>query len=183
MSKHLIQIDIELDDTQLKDRLDKSTSAKDEMIAELETLLEGLRGGAYNGHINTKLACDFASVVGTFTGVPTADDTIDIAGVTLTAKAEPADGSEFDIEGTAAAQATELAAVINANTDLQGIVTASADGAAVTIQAAVPGKMGNGIVVADSLDNFTFADSATALSGGDEDTDKNYGFGRVKEAS
>lgn len=49
----------------------------------------------------------------TFSGVAVADDTITIAGVVFTAKASPAAAGEFDVEGSAAAQATTLALAIN----------------------------------------------------------------------
>lgn len=49
----------------------------------------------------------------TFSGVSVADETITINGVTLTAKAAPAAAGEFDVEGTAAAQATTVFEAIN----------------------------------------------------------------------
>jgi hypothetical protein len=49
----------------------------------------------------------------TFSNVSKADETITINGVALTAKATPAAAGQFDIEGSAAAQAATVAAAIN----------------------------------------------------------------------
>lgn len=108
----------------------------------------------------------------TFSGASTADANITVNGVTWTAKATPAAAGEFDIAGTAAAQATIAAAMISnatgyaagagsatnyfelsaANRAIVADLTATAVGAVVTIRS----KSGR-IVVAES-------DTATAFS-------------------
>jgi len=50
----------------------------------------------------------------TFSGVSVADKTIVVDGVTFTAKAEPSGLYQYDVKGTAAAQATEVATVLAA---------------------------------------------------------------------
>lgn len=61
------------------------------------------------------------------------DDTVRVGAVTFTWKASPSGENEVDIGGDADADATNLAAKINAHSKLQGIVSASAASAVVTI--------------------------------------------------
>jgi hypothetical protein len=96
---------------------------------------------------------------GTFTvatGGSANNETCSIAGVTFTAKTSGATGNQFNISATAATQATNMAAAINASSSLTGIVTASSALGVVTITAASKGLMGNGIAISEgTLSNVT----------------------------
>jgi hypothetical protein len=105
-----------------------------------------------------------ASATATFSGVPTADDTVVIGPTTLTWKASAANQSQITIGGSAAASATALAAAINAHTALAGLVSASAADTVVTISSDIPGRVGNLVTLAET--GTTVALSATALTGG-----------------
>lgn len=85
---------------------------------------------------------------------------------TLTGGAAVAD-DEYDFGGTDAETAEALAGCINSNADLDGVVTAEADGAEVTITAVVPGLVGNYLTLA-SIDNTRLEVSGARLEGGDE---------------
>lgn len=80
----------------------------------------------------------------------------------------------FRANGTTAATATSLAAQINAHPDLEGVVTAEADGAEVTVTAVEVGEDGNTIALAYS-DEGTETVGATVsdanLEGGYESFD------------
>lgn len=112
-----------------------------------------------------------ASGTGEFTGAPTADQTMNIAGVTFTAKASPdEDAEEYLVGASVTLTAASLARAINNSTSLNGVVSATSNLGVVTITADVPGLIGNGIVTLDvNTSNFTFA--ADNLSGG---TQSNY---------
>lgn len=117
-----------------------------------------------------------ASLVLTFSGTGTADDTVTIGGQVYTLKAAPAAANEIDIGADAATSAANLAAAINGaagagtlygtGTVPNAHVTAVAVGAAVTLTAKQPGAAGNAVVVAESGSGTSFAGAATALTGG-----------------
>jgi hypothetical protein len=74
-------------------------------------------------------------------------------------------GSNFSIGANTTATATNLASAITREGGTVG-VTASSNGAVVTVQATTPGSAGNSITLADTLSNFTWAGGATTLTGG-----------------
>lgn len=136
-------------------------------------MLIGARSGSVKSGVVDSGAADAASasLAGTFTGAPTATETIAINGVTITfvASSSPAN-NEVSVAGSpsASTMASRLAAAINASTsdDLSGVVNASASGAVCTVSCNIAGVLGNKIAVADSASNFSWAGAATALSGG-----------------
>jgi hypothetical protein len=108
-----------------------------------------------------------ASTTGTFTGAPTAADTITVNGVVFTARASGAVANEFNIGGSVTANAANLAAAINASTTAGIINTVGATSAlgVVTFYAIVPGSAGKNIPITESLGNFTLA-ATTFTTGG-----------------
>lgn len=133
-----------------------------ENARKLSEFFYSLAGGNRSGKYAVKSDAVAASVVGTFTGAASSGATVTIAGIALE------EGDDFAGGASAAASASALADAINESSDLNGVVVASSDAANVTISAAVPGKIGNAIQVAEASANFSFAASATALSGGTE---------------
>lgn len=99
----------------------------------------------------------YATGTVTFTGAPSAAETMLIANVTFTARASGATGNEFNIGGSVSVTAANLAAAINASSNLAGIVTATSALGVVTITSIVPGPIGNGIQLSESLSNTTFS--------------------------
>jgi len=102
----------------------------------------------------------------TSTGSAVNGETASVANQTLTAKtsgAVPANG-EFNISGTVATQAASIALAINSVVALSGIVSATSSLGVVTITSTLPGNVGNGLQISESLTNVT----ATAFSGGSE---------------
>lgn len=71
-----------------------------------------------------------------------ADDTITVGSVVLTWKASPAAEDEIDVDTTPATAAANFASVINAHSQLQGLVTASAASAVVTLTWEGPPRAG-----------------------------------------
>jgi hypothetical protein len=100
----------------------------------------------------------------TFTDKPTADDTITIANVVLTAKASPDAEDEF-LAGGESEDETDVAAylanLINAHSVLADIVHADAAAGVVTIKVLRESVMANGLQLSEDADNCTvvaFAD-------------------------
>ena len=99
------------------------------------------------------------------------DDTVTIEGVVFTAQAGAATLGEGTFQAATSndATATSLAAQINAHEDLDGIVTAEAAGAVVTITAVSAGTGGNALtlVYTDNDTNVGATRSGATLTGGD----------------
>jgi len=115
-------------------------------------------------------AAGAAAVVGTFSGVGTANDTITIDGVVFTLVAAAANAHQVTIGGTATATATNFQAAVNADPDGTHVVATRA-AAVVTLTALEPGVGGNSIAVSESGTGFSFAAGATALAGGSDQTE------------
>jgi len=97
---------------------------------------------------------------------PTNGQTCTLFGVTFTAVTSGATGNQFNISATPATVAANLASAINAATSLAGIVTATSLLGVVTVTAVVPGKIGNGLVMANvNLSNTTFSSLANGADG------------------
>lgn len=104
------------------------------------------------------------TVLGTFSGTGTANDTITIGGVVLTLVASAANENQITIGGTAAESATNTIAVINANSKLKGQVLASSGGSAiVSLQLLVGGgRVGNMVGLFDNGTGFSWASASFA---------------------
>ena len=140
-------------------------------VRKMLALIKGVLVGAYRGYIRTTLCTARAS--GTFTGTAAGvapDDTITIAGTTLTNKASPASEDEFADAATDALLAASLAAAINAHSVLSKIVFAVVTTAAsgiVTVYSKYPGPIGNLITLAES-GGYTVSGASMTGGSGDE---------------
>lgn len=111
-----------------------------------------------------------ATIVSAATAV--AAETMLLLNVTLTAKASGAVAAngEFNISATPATQAASIAAAINAVASLSGKVTAVVtSGGTVTVTSVVPGLVGNGLQISESLTGVT----VTAFASGSDGTSYN----------
>lgn len=173
VSKFLIQIESDLSLNSLNNLLSASSSTPKVFGQKVRNYMNALLIGARSatvkfGGISSSANSVAASLAGTFTGAPTAADTVTVNGVAFTARASGATGNEFNIGGSVTITAANLAAAINASasTAVSGVVVASSSLGVVTISCLIPGYIGNAITVSESCANFTFAGSATALAGG-----------------
>ncbi len=96
------------------------------------------------------------------------DDTLTVGGVPFVAQAGAAVLGEgtFQAASSVGATAISLAAQINAHGDLQGLVTAEAEGAAVTITAVANGFSGNDIAVVYTDGDANIGLTLSGLVGG-----------------
>lgn len=129
--------------------------------------LGGVSGGNYMADMAFKVGA--VKATGTLTvaaGGSTALQTCSVCNVTLTAVAANPAANEFVVSATAATQATNMAAAINASASLSGKVTASAALGVVTITSVVPGLLGNGLQLsAGDLANVTLGAMANGTDG------------------
>jgi len=150
------------------------TSRWRETLIELSKFFAALAGGfqpAAPGGITvdvSRVSTSGAPATGTATCVGIlAADTVTINGVTFTAVAAGATAYQFNLGGSDAATAANLAAQVNANADalIAGIFTASVVANVVTFTAYLKGKAGNAVTLASST-GVRAAVSGTRLTGG-----------------
>ncbi len=145
-------------------------------MREIINLLKGAMLGLEPAYARMQLATARAS--GTFTGTAAGvapNDTVTIAGVTLTNKASPANENEFADAATTAALAASLAAAINAHSTLSKIVEAivtSASTGVVTVYSKIPGVVGNSIALAES--GGSTVTGAAMTGGASDEMDEQY---------
>lgn len=163
------------------DRLAKPAAHAKEAITALQAELSGLASGARSGRLTLTIqdasAGDRASATITV-GTESADDTVVIGDVTLTWKASPSGESEVDIGGTSTISATNLAAAINAHTQLGGVVTATSAAAVVTVTAALPGRIGEQVTLVETGSSVTVSSARlTGVTANVQTTSRDHSFG------
>lgn len=161
-----------------------SANAQADLIAEAgQAQLAGLKlkdyfkritSGIRPGVVQTKVAAVKAS--GTVTlAAHVATNTVTINGVVLTAVSGAAGADQYDISGGMTTGAASLAAAINANTTLDGMVVATSNLAVVTVTALLPGEIGNAVTLAISANGSV---SAARMSGGTNgDAERTHYYG------
>ena len=97
----------------------------------------------------------------TFSGLPTADETIEVNGTTYTFKATSASATQITIGADATATAANAASIISSN---DAEVDAISSTGTLTISAAETGEYGNSITVSEAATNVTVG--GATLSGG-----------------
>lgn len=142
---------------------------------KLMAYVRALMGGARRAKVT--VGANAVKASGTLTGdTVIATDAVTVAGETFACVASDADANEFLLGEDDEETMANLAAAINAHDDLAGIVTAEASGAVVTVSAAQPGLMGNGLAISSA--DATIVASGSHLSGGtDGSTSQTHYFG------
>ena len=136
-------------------------------IRSLSDFLRGIAGGARRAVVEICTGAVQSAASLTLTGAPTATETFVLCGRTFTARASGAVVNEFNIGGDVTTTAANIAAAINASDDprVTGSVVATSLAGVVTITAKVPGTLGNGLVLTESLSNATRVDFAGGTEG------------------
>lgn len=128
--------------------------------------IQAMGGGVRQGVLTVRLGAVKAAGTFTITSTgPALTNTIVIAGVTLTAVASAPTNVQFIRNNTPATAAANIATAINANTTLQGIVSATSLAGVVTVTAVQPGKAGNGLVMSTAADNTVAVSFANGSDG------------------
>ena len=150
----------------VSDRLIRAASDKHGAINELQKQLSGLACGSLTGRVSIKVDSltvgDRATATATCVSV-VEDNTLTVGDVTLTMKDSPSGESEVDVGASDTIMATNIAASINAHTQLAGLVTATSAAGVVTITSALPGRIGEMITLVRVGAPITL--SAAALGG------------------
>lgn len=133
----------------------------------------GCRQGSLDIQVNGGTTGVAASGTLTLSSVVTTNTCV-VAGVTLTAETSPSGAAQYAVGLTDAATAANLAACINANSSLAGVVTATSSSAVVTVTAAALGAIGNQIPLVGSTNIVA---SAAKLTGGVNITPNTFTFG------
>lgn len=163
-----------------KEQFTTPTAAPKEHAKKLQNYFRAIGAGikmATFEQFNSATASVKAATTATCATV-VADNTLTIAGVTLTAKASPSSQSEFLRSANNTTQAAAIAACINAHTSLLGIVTATSSGAVVTITAALPGPLGNLVTTVGTVTTLACANATLVGGAGVDVTAVSYNFGR-----
>lgn len=159
--------------TTMKNILQLNTSANQVDVNNLDKLIGDMVDGSQRSYTKVSTGAIQAAGSITFTGAPVAAETLSIANVTFTARASGATGNEFNIGGTVTITATNLAAAVNASSDLSGLVSATSLAGVVTLTAVQPGKTGNGLQLSESMTNTT----SSAFASGSDGTQVAVNFG------
>lgn len=170
-SKFRLSITVNDPAATVKNKLDLQTGAPVRNLGNLRNYIDQFISGVTSSSISIVTTAVSASLAGTFTGQPTNLDTAVINGVTFTAVTSGPTANQFALGASPTAAAANFAAAINASTSakIAGQISATSAAGVITLTAIVPGTGGNLFTVTDSLGNFTWAGSATALAGGTED--------------
>jgi len=151
--------------------MDFNANDRKRNVINLANFLDGVANGSRgNITVDARMGETAATATVTSTGTATNNETMVINGVTFTAKTSGATGDQFNISGTVATQATNIANAIN-NSSSAGVadVTASAALGVVTLTSDVPGTVGNAMTLSEALTNVTV--SGANFSGGASDSD------------
>lgn len=161
MSSMVITLKLEESETVLTQKYQLNSERKKEQALALSQLFKNLASGDKRGIIDVQTSsANPVAASGTFTlDTVIATDAVTVGGTTFTGTDTPSTNLHFDTDaGSDALIAASLASAINNHPDASDIVTASANGAVVTVTAKQEGEVGNEIV-------FTSADATITASG------------------
>lgn len=161
-----------------QDFLDLVRPDADDRRATLRRLSDYFRkcaGGFEPGTLEMNVGLTKSVGTLTFTDNPTAADTFTIGNVVFTARNSGAIANEWNITsgGTAGADAAgnaaSVAALVNEHASLSKFITAVAVLGVVRFTVEVPGDIGNGLQMSESLGNATISGFVTQDTGDDGD--------------
>jgi hypothetical protein len=165
-SLHLLTISTTKSKTQLESLIPKNDA--DGALQGIINFLTGVAGGVDRALMYWKAgAVQAHGHLTVTTGGSAAAQACTILNVTLTGRASAPADNEFVVDATAATQATNMAAAINASTTLAGKVTATSNLGVVTITSVIPGLFGNGFEL--SAGNLANTTAGAFASGSDGD--------------
>jgi phage tail sheath gpL-like len=152
MSSLVLTIKSDKSLNQLADMLTKSGEARDQALiladlfkraaCGLELINFDVQLGANQVRASNTVTLTYASIAN--------NDTVTVAGTALTCVTGTPTGAQFKKVTDGATTAENLAALINANTTLAKVVSATSSGAVVTVKAVEAGEAGNFITLATS---------------------------------
>lgn len=140
-----------------------------------------LLGRAAQGGCSANVKLAFAPVAAqgklTMTGNGTNGDTITIGNVVITIVTSGATGNQVNVAASPTALATAVAAVVNTSSSFTGVATASSAAAVLTLTAALPGTIGNGLQLSESSTSITLTNAFGSLTAGSEGSARSFSLG------
>lgn len=153
--------------TTMKNILQLNVAANQVDDENLDKMIGDMIDGSQRSYTKISTGSVQASAAFTSTGSASNNETASVLNQTLTAKtsgAVPANG-EFNISGTVAVQAANIALAINSLATLVGKVTATSALGVTTVTAVQPGVSGNGFQISESLTNVTVSQFSAGSDG------------------
>lgn len=172
------QLVITHDETSTNDQRDLYAETGYKELAGLKIIdfMKKVVSGAHPASVLTRI--NSVKATGTITlSSHVATDTVTVNGITFTCVASGATGNQYNVGGDDTATAVALAAVLNANTTLDGMIVATSALGVVTLTALVPGELGNAVTLAISAHGSVSA--ARMASGTNGDTETTHYFGSM----
>lgn len=138
------------------------------------------RGAQGASACNLALALDpvYATAKLTATGNGTAADTLSIGNVTITIVASGATGNQVNVAASPTALGAAIAALVNSSASFTGIATAASVAGVITLTAALPGTIGNGLELSETSTSLTLTNAWGTLTAGTEGTAKVFSLGK-----
>jgi acetylglutamate kinase len=142
------------------------------LVDYVQKCVSGSRAGVVQTRINAVKAA------GTITlSSHVATDTVTVNGISFACVASGATGAQYNVGADDTATAVALAAALNANTTLDGMIIATASLGVVTVTSLIPGEIGNAMTIAISAHGTV---SGARLAGGTNgDTETTHYFGNA----
>lgn len=170
----------------VEDRVIKDDTLDKEGVAACRDYLHKVLAGGPEGKMTVSVGSKaFVAAQGTVTMSLTGiahNETITLGANTITAKTSGASGLQFNRSDTIATALTNLANLINTNTTLNVLFSASATATTCVVTCRQPGVLGNQVTFSESAANTTLDGSGTlggttAGTGGDDADPVEYKVG------
>jgi phage tail sheath gpL-like len=142
------------------------TGYKELAGVKLNDYIKRCTSGINNATVQTKI--NAVKATGTITlSSHVATNTVTVNGIAFACVASGATGAQYNVGADDTETAVNLAAALNANTTLDGMIVATSALGVVTVTALVPGELGNAITLAISANGSV---SAARMAGGTNGT-------------
>ena len=149
------------------------------MLRKAEDHLGRCAQGAANSNLSLAWNPVAAQATVTATGTGTNGDTLTIAGKVITMETSGATGNQINIGGSVTALMNQVTALVNAaGSSWAGICTAANVAGVLTLTAAIPGTIGNGLALAISSTALTITHAWGASVAGTEGTAAVFSMGK-----
>lgn len=163
---HLIVVSLDETQGNVEADLQAETGLIELAGAKLRDFFKRIASGMRPAVVQTKTGA--VKATGTITlSSHVATNTVTVNGITFTCVASGATGNQYNVGASDTLTAEALAAAINANTTLDGMVVATAASGVVTLTALIPGEIGNAVTLAISANGSV---SAARMAGGTNGT-------------
>ena len=141
---------------------------------KLMKYVRSLMGGFRYAKVQTQI--NAVKATGTVTlSSHVATNTVTVNGISFECVASGATGNQYNVGGTDTLTAVALAAALNANTTLDGMIVATSSGAVVTLTALFPGELGNAVTLAISANGSVSAARMASGTNGAQSKTHYYG--------